>query len=167
MLLPRRTIAAIQSYLSPPLDRSTVVAVYEAIDIFVARIALQNKRSDLALRRESDGRDVAMLVESSCVPADAAADDDEVSMSSVESVLSTASATAVRNNGASLVWHTKEMRPKQHIAVDRLLFDASSDGKLLLVDRTGGGKSLTMQMALTMSAGIALVIGPLLALTAD
>ena len=59
------------------------------------------------------------------------------------------------------------MRPKQHIAVNRLLFDVSSDGKLLLVDRTGGGKTLTMQMALTMSSGIALVIDPLLALTTD
>ena len=59
------------------------------------------------------------------------------------------------------------MRPKQQIAVHQILHDEEADGKLLLVDRTGGGKLLTMQMALTISAGIAIIIVPLLVLTAD
>ena len=58
-------------------------------------------------------------------------------------------------------------RPQQHKAVDKILHDTDGDGKLLLVERTGGGKSLTMQMVLTMIGGIALIIVPLLALTAD
>ena len=59
------------------------------------------------------------------------------------------------------------MRPQQHKGVNKILHDMDGDGKLLLVERTGGGKSLTMQMVLTMTGGIALIIVPLLALTAD
>ena len=40
-------------------------------------------------------------------------------------------------------------------------------GDCLVLMPTGGGKSLTMQMALTMTTGIAIIIVPLLALTAD
>ena len=112
MLLPRHIIATIQRYFSPLLDRSTIVAMHDAIDIFVDCIALRNKCSDLALHRESDEGYVAMLVESSYSPADADADEDGVSMYSVKNVMSTASATDVRNNGALMVWQTKTMRPK-------------------------------------------------------
>mmetsp|Transcript_19494 Transcript_19494/g.46770 ORF Transcript_19494/g.46770 Transcript_19494/m.46770 type:complete len:83 (+) Transcript_19494:1628-1876(+) len=59
------------------------------------------------------------------------------------------------------------MQSKQQIAVHRSLHDEDADGKLLFVDRTGSGKSLTMQMVLTMTPGIAIIIVPLLALTAD
>ena len=161
MLLPRSTIAAIQSFLSPPLDRLTAVALHESVDLFLARVALQNKRGNLAREREQEGRQVVMLVEPSL------AADDADSLSSGDSISSAGSATAIRNYAASKVWRTATMRPKQQIAVHRILHDEKADGKLLLVDRTGGGKSLTMQMALTMSAGIAIIIVPLLALTAD
>ena len=101
-----------------------------------------------------------MTLVESAIPSAAA---DAESLSSDDGVSSTESATAIRNYAASKVWRTATMRPKQQIAVHRILHDKDADGKLLLVDRTGGGKSLTMQMALTMSAGIAIIIVPLLA----
>ena len=97
-------------------------------------------------------------------PADAV---DGLSISSDDSISSHASGTLVRNSAASRVWRTVALRPQQHKAVDKILHDMDGDGKLLLVERTGGGKSLTMQMVLTMIGGIALIIVPLLALTAD
>ena len=60
MLLPRSSVAAIQSFLSPPLDRATVVALHESLDIFLARVALQNKRDDLARTREKEDRGTGM-----------------------------------------------------------------------------------------------------------
>ena len=45
-------------------------------------------------------------------------------------------------NSASLrQWRTPVCRPKQIQSVDKILFGPSSDGKLIVIDRTGGGKS--------------------------
>mmetsp|Transcript_19494 Transcript_19494/g.46768 ORF Transcript_19494/g.46768 Transcript_19494/m.46768 type:complete len:92 (+) Transcript_19494:1218-1493(+) len=55
MLLPRSTIATIQSFLSPPPDRSTVVALHESVDIFVTHVALKNKRDNLARTENKKG----------------------------------------------------------------------------------------------------------------
>ena len=93
-------------------------------------------------------------------------DDNQPSLSSNDSIASTISATMVRIHGFK-VWNTKEMRLKQHTTVESILDDTSTDSKLLLVNCAGAGKLLTMQMALTISAGIGLIIVPLLALTAD
>ena len=43
------------------------------------------------------------------------------------------------NNGSSRVWSTPECRPMQIKAVETILFDPVCEGKLLVVDRTGGG----------------------------
>ena len=47
------------------------------------------------------------------------------------------------NNGSSRVWSTPTCRPMQQIAVERALFDKECEGKLLIVDRTGGGKAIS------------------------
>ena len=70
------------------------------------------------------------------------------------------------NDASSCVWGV-DGRPKQIEACDKLLYDATSSGKLLVVDRTGGGKSHILRLAGVMVNGIILVIVPLLALTAD
>ena len=44
------------------------------------------------------------------------------------------------NNGSSRVWSTPTCRPMQRIAVERALFEKECQGKLLIVDRTGGGE---------------------------
>ena len=68
---------------------------------------------------------------------------------------------------AALVWRRLTLRHKQNVSVETLVFDPICEGKLLVVDRTGGGKSLIMQLAATMVGGIVLVVIPLLALTAN
>ena len=40
---------------------------------------------------------------------------------------------------ASCVWRKHKLRPNQLSAVDKLVYDNESGGKILLVDRTGGG----------------------------
>ena len=47
------------------------------------------------------------------------------------------------NNGSSRVWSTPSCRPMQHIAVERALFEKECEGKLLIVDCTGGGKAIS------------------------
>ena len=44
------------------------------------------------------------------------------------------------------VFDIPSLRPKQHKAVDTILFHAESEGKLLVADRTGGRKSLVLQL---------------------
>ena len=71
-------------------------------------------------------------------------------------------------NYASLCqWRTPTCRPKQIQSVDKISFEPSSDGKLIVIDRTGGGKSHILRMIATMVGGIIVVIVPLLLLTAD
>ena len=83
------------------------------------------------------------------------------------SVLSGASSSALRNRGADRVFRVESLRPKQHEAVEALVFGDELNGKLIVVDRTGGGKSLILQMAGISVAGVTLVIVPLLSLTAN
>ena len=67
------------------------------------------------------------------------------------------------NNGSSRVWSTPECRPMQIKAVETILFDPACEGKLLVVDRTGGGKSHVLRMIATFVGGIIVLIAPLLA----
>ena len=54
-------------------------------------------------------------------------------------------------------------RPGQQEAIETLL----TDGKLLLVAPTGGGKSLTYQLPASLLPGTTLVVSPLVALMDD
>jgi superfamily II DNA/RNA helicase len=71
------------------------------------------------------------------------------------------------NSGASRVFAVESLRPKQVEGVERIIFDPSSGGRLIIVDRTGGGKSLILAMTAICIGGITLVLVPLLALTAN
>ena len=165
MLLPKNALSLIRRFIAidPRRDRAIDVALRESIDLRFARIAYVNGKADNERKRRDDEQEVIELLDVP-PPADAV---DGLSSSSDDSISSHASGTLVRNNAASRVWRTAALRPQQHKAVDKILHDTDGDGKLLLVERTGGGKSLTMQMVLTMIGGIALIIVPLLALTAD
>ena len=68
---------------------------------------------------------------------------------------------------AAMVFRKPTLRPRQEMAVTKLVYDKSSQGKLLVVDRTGGGKSLIFSLAAVMVGGIIYIIIPLLALTAN
>ena len=71
------------------------------------------------------------------------------------------------NYGSSCVWTTPTCRPKQEEAVETIIFLEVCGSKLLVVDRTGSGKSHILRMTATFVGGVILVIVPLLALTAD
>jgi len=68
---------------------------------------------------------------------------------------------------AAKVWGKPSLRPRQTMAVHKLVYEKDSKGKLLVVDRTGGGKSLIFSLSATMVGGVVLIIIPLLALTAN
>ena len=68
---------------------------------------------------------------------------------------------------AKRVFCTPSLRRDQPTAVERIIFNDDTDGKLMLCVRTGGGKSLTMYLTAVSVGGIALVIIPLLSLTAN
>ena len=70
-------------------------------------------------------------------------------------------------SGAKRVFGVPSLRPRQEEAVTRILFEPGTGGKLLLVERTGGGKSLVLATAAVTAAGVAVVVVPLLALAAD
>ena len=55
----------------------------------------------------------------------------------------------------------------QVVTVKIIVLDKECGGKLLVVDRTGGGKSHILHMIATFVGGIIVVIVPLLSLTAD
>ena len=65
------------------------------------------------------------------------------------------------------MFRTPSLREGQPEAVSRIIHDSSSDGKLMLCVRTGGGKSLTLYLTAVSVGGITLVIIPLLSLTAN
>lgn len=71
------------------------------------------------------------------------------------------------NKASHMVWGIPSLRRWQQIALMKLLFDSSCRRKMVLIDRTGGGKSHVMRMLGTMVGGIWLIIIPLLSLTAD
>ena len=93
--------------------------------------------------------------------------DDDDSVSSGETVASDASCSDHLNSGAVRVFGTKRLRPKQDQAIKKICFDSECEGKMIVVDRTGGGKSLILAMTSIIVAGISVVIVPLLALTAN
>ena len=93
-------------------------------------------------------------------------DDDTSTASDVSVDLSSPFVDHV-NSGASRVFGVESLRPKQIEGVDRIIFDPSSGGRLIIVDRTGGGKSLILAMTAICIGGISLVLVPLLALTAN
>ena len=43
------------------------------------------------------------------------------------------------NSGSSCVFRTPSLRLKQQVAIKSIICDPNSDGKLIGVDRTGGG----------------------------
>ena len=64
-------------------------------------------------------------------------------------------------------WGVETLRPRQSLALATLLHNKRCDRQLLLVDRTGGGKSHVMRLLGTLLGGIILVTAPTLALAAD
>ena len=67
-------------------------------------------------------------------------------------------------SGARCVFGVPSLRPRQEEAVTRILFEPGTGGKLLLVERTGGGKSLVLATVAVTAAGVAVVVVPLLLL---
>ena len=84
-----------------------------------------------------------------------------------ESVDSSAPLSVLLASGARRVFGVPSLRPRQEEAVTRILFEPGTGGKLLLVERTGGGKSLVLATAAVTAAGVTVVVVPLLALAAD
>ena len=68
---------------------------------------------------------------------------------------------------AHRVYGVPSLRPRQVEAAAKIMFDSECRGRLLVVDRTGSGKSLILQTVATCVGGITLVIVPLLSLTAN
>ena len=93
--------------------------------------------------------------------------DDEGDADDDISVASDAAVDEHLDSGARRVFGVASLRPKQRDAINSILFDSESDGKLIVVDRTGGGKSLILQMTAICVGGVTLVIVPLLSLTAN
>ena len=113
----------------------------------VANIASTHRFEEAAIANDDD---------------DSAADD----ASSVGSVSSTASFSAVLTNLSARMWGTPCLRPTQAAAIAEIMHGRCG-GKLLLVHRTGGGKSHIMRMIGSLVAGVVVVIVPLLTLCAD
>ena len=67
--------------------------------------------------------------------------DDDSSTSSLRSVDSDAPFSDHLRSGASRVFGVPALRPKQEQAVQGLIFDKESKGRLIVVDRAGGGKA--------------------------
>lgn len=64
-----------------------------------------------------------------------------------------------------LVWGVDSLRPMQRRALTNMFVEGNR--KLLLVDRTGGGKSHTLRLMASVLMGVHLYCCPLLALMAD
>eukprot|EP00581_Thalassiosira_minuscula_P014810 CAMPEP_0183722188 /NCGR_PEP_ID=MMETSP0737-20130205/14224_1 /TAXON_ID=385413 /ORGANISM="Thalassiosira miniscula, Strain CCMP1093" /LENGTH=298 /DNA_ID=CAMNT_0025952309 /DNA_START=62 /DNA_END=955 /DNA_ORIENTATION=+ len=91
----------------------------------------------------------------------------QAAMPDDDSVDSGASFTEHLNSGSKRLFRTPTLRPKQHAAVKRIVLDPSFGGKLLVVERTGDGKSLMFYMTAVSVGGIAVIIVPLLSLKAN
>ena len=94
-------------------------------------------------------------------------DDDDDSVMSCDSVELDAAFSNHLNNATRRLCRTAQLRPKQILAVQKILLDPQTNGKLIVVDRTGGGKSMILFLTAVMIAGITLVFIPLLTLTPD
>ena len=64
-------------------------------------------------------------------------------------------------------WSVPQLRERQVYSLTFIFHNKSSGGTVLLVDRTGGGKSHTMRCSGVFTRGITVIIVPLLALAAD
>ena len=120
-------------------------------------------RASAALREAERGREALrfVTVDSTDDSNDDGCSDDD------DSVGSDADYADHLVSAARAVFGIPSLRPKQREAVDTILFNEESEGKLLVVDRTGGGKSLILQLTAVAVAGVTLVVVPLLSLTAN
>ena len=84
----------------------------------------------------------------------------------VGSVSSRASMGVVLTNLSARMWDTPSLCPTQEAAITEIMHGRCG-GKLLLVHRTGGGKSRVLRMLGSLVAGVVVVIVPLLTLCAD
>ena len=73
----------------------------------------------------------------------------------------------VVRRASSLVWGMPDPIPHQVAATQKIIFDRRCGGKLLLVVRTGAGKTHVAGLTATMVGGIAVALVPLLSLPAD
>ena len=64
-------------------------------------------------------------------------------------------------------WNVPELRPRQKHALGFIFYNKASKGTVLIVDKTGGGKSHIMRCSGVFTRGIVVVTVPLLALAAD
>ena len=80
--------------------------------------------------------------------------DDDEDVSSLSSIDSDASSSAFYNLASKSIWRTPDLRPKQKECLDKILFDEKCDGKVIVVARTGGGKSHIPRMIGSMVGGI-------------
>jgi superfamily II DNA helicase RecQ len=93
-------------------------------------------------------------------------DDHDDDVVTVGSVSSRASIDVVLTNLSARMWDTPSLRPTQEAAIAEIMHGRCG-GKLLLVHRTGGGKSHILRMTGSIVAGVVVVIVPLLTLCAD
>ena len=134
----------------------TATAIQYARDFTAAAIAQRAKDAE---EEQSTPLRFEDVVDEQRRPNEAVPDD--------MSVDSDASFSEHLASGASRVFSTPSLRTEQPLAVKRIILDKTSDGKLMLCIRTGGGKSLTMYLTAISVGGITLVIIPLLSLTAN
>ena len=119
-----------------PSRRASDVAFRESVDQRLALVALAEKKASDARRRAEEEHEVVRLLNGR---HDADSDDDGLSLSSADSVSSDAPSAVSWNNASSRVWRAEEMRPQQLKAVKMIAENEECKGKVLLVDRTGGG----------------------------
>ena len=130
--------------------------------------AAANERANIAEAAAASNRSIESsrrFQEAAAANADdvsAAADSDSIA----DSVSSQASFDEVLTNLSARMWGTPALRPTQSAAIAEIMHGQCA-GKLLLVHRTGGGKSHIMRMIGSLVAGITVVIVPLLTLCAD
>ena len=130
--------------------------------------AAANERATIAEAAAASNRSIESsrrFQEAAVANADdesAAADSDSIA----DSVSSQASFDEVLTNLSARMWGTPALRPTQSAAIAEIMHGQCA-GKLLLVHRTGGGKSHIMRMIGSLVAGITVVIVPLLTLCAD
>jgi superfamily II DNA or RNA helicase len=124
----------------------------------LTRVALALRAAD-----EAEQRRAIAFVDADDAPVDAPLPD----LDAGDDVDASSPFNAHLSSAARRIYGVARLRPKQSEAVSRLLFDEECRGRLILVDRTGGGKSLVLFLTAASVGGITLVLVPLLALTAS
>ena len=140
----------------------TCVDLISSIIRSYCRDALVAVRREGADRSESDAPPLVFEEVVAAPPANDTPSIDAISIPSIDAPI-----PAQLSYAAAKVFGKFVLRPRQVTAVHKLVYCKSSEGKLLVVDRTGGGKSLILSLAAVMVGGITYVIIPLLALTAN